>query len=287
MPKISVIMPVYNVEKYLRNCLESIINQTLIDIEIICINDGSTDKSSEILRQYALHDKRIKILEQKNSGPSAARNRGIKIAQGEYIGFTDSDDWIASDFYEKLYNAVQKYNADTACANIIKYSAGSHYLIQYKSRDLLTDNQKKISAAGIPKINYIWNKIYKRESLMKLNLPFPEGRFYEDVFWSIRVLYYLNGLVTVPDTVYYYRKNDTSVVRTKSSRKTADYLISEKDMLDFAKEKNLDILNGYKLGKRDKISVCGITLAKIFYYYPDVKKIYLFGIIPVYTCKYR
>ena len=102
MPKISVIVPVYNVEKYLARCLDSIINQTLADIEIICINDGSTDNSLEILNDYAKKDSRIKIIDQTNAGLSCARNAGMQIAQGEYIGFVDSDDWIDLDFYEKL-----------------------------------------------------------------------------------------------------------------------------------------------------------------------------------------
>ena len=102
MTKISVIIPVYNSEKFLKKCLDSIINQTLNDIEIICIDDGSTDKSLRILNNFADKDNRITIINQKNSGPSAARNKGIENAKGEYIGFVDSDDWIDLDFYEKL-----------------------------------------------------------------------------------------------------------------------------------------------------------------------------------------
>ena len=102
MPKISVIVPVYKVEKFLPKCLESLINQTLKDIEIICINDGSPDNSLKILEEYAKKDSRIKIINQKNAGPSVARNNGMSAASGEYIGFVDSDDWIDLDFYEKL-----------------------------------------------------------------------------------------------------------------------------------------------------------------------------------------
>ena len=109
---ISLIIPVYNVENYLRQCLDSIINQTLKEIEIICINDGSTDSSKQILEEYALKDERIKIINQKNKGAGAARNSGIDAATGEYIGFVDSDDWVNLDAFEKLYNKITRENVD-------------------------------------------------------------------------------------------------------------------------------------------------------------------------------
>ena len=112
--KISIIVPVYNVEKYLERCLDSLINQTLKDIEIICINDGSTDNSSEILKEYAKKDSRIIIINQNNQGISVARNNGMNKAKGKYIGFVDSDDWVDLDFFEKLYKAAEKHNAQIA-----------------------------------------------------------------------------------------------------------------------------------------------------------------------------
>ena len=101
-PKVSIVVPVYNTEKYLEKCLKSLISQTLKDIEIICVNDGSTDKSSEILQKFADSDTRIKIITQSNQKQGVARNRGMEVALGEYIGFVDSDDWVHLDFFEKL-----------------------------------------------------------------------------------------------------------------------------------------------------------------------------------------
>ena len=112
--KVSVIVPVYNVEKYLRQCLDSIINQTLKEIEILCINDGSTDSSPEILKEYEEKDSRIKIINKKNAGLSAARNQGLELAKGEYVSFIDSDDWINETFCEALYTAAKKYDSDIA-----------------------------------------------------------------------------------------------------------------------------------------------------------------------------
>ena len=126
---VSVIVPIYNVEKFLKRCLDSIINQTLKDIEIICVNDGSTDGSAEILDQYKNLDNRIIVLNCKNQGPSVARNTGMKIARGEYVSFVDSDDWIDNDFLEKLYVAAKKHDADAACTYINRvYKLNSFFI---------------------------------------------------------------------------------------------------------------------------------------------------------------
>lgn len=114
MIKVSIIVPIYNVEKYLKRCLDSLVNQTLNDIEIICINDGSTDGSLEILNEYGRRDDRIVIINQENSGLSATRNKGIDIAKGQFIGFVDSDDWVSKDYFEKLYNSAIQNEAEIA-----------------------------------------------------------------------------------------------------------------------------------------------------------------------------
>ena len=119
-PKISVIIPVYNTEKYLRQCLDSVVNQTLKDIEIICINDGSTDNSLQILNEYASSDNRIKLINLiANKGVSFARNFGIRLSKGRYIGFVDSDDWIDLSFYENLYLTTKKQDSDIIAAKTI------------------------------------------------------------------------------------------------------------------------------------------------------------------------
>lgn len=132
MVKVSIIVPVYNVEKFLEKCLDSLVNQTLHDIEIICINDGSTDKSLEILKSFANKDKRITVIDKQNEGPSVARNVGLEKAQGEYIGFVDSDDWVDLDFYEKLYNSAINNGADISTASIIRWRKhNTKYKIKY------------------------------------------------------------------------------------------------------------------------------------------------------------
>lgn len=284
--KVSVVIPVYNVEKYLEKCLDSIINQTLKEIEIICINDGSSDGSLNILKEYQQKDSRIKVIDKANEGVSIARNTGINVAVGDYISFIDSDDWIASNFLECLYNASNKYNSDIACSSIIRVSKGKkRNKLIYKKEEFTTDKDEKNELTKVPIYSYIWNKIYKREKLVQHKLEFPVGRVYEDVIWSIKAVYYLDGVVTVPESIYYYRKNPTSIMSTKSEKNVADYAVSEKEMLEFSNEKNLKLLEGYKYAKRDRYRFCGITLMKRFYYYPDIIEYCLLGFIPIYRCK--
>lgn len=283
--KVSIIIPVYNVEQYISQCLDSLINQTLQEIEIICINDGSKDNSLNILKDYADKDSRIKIINKKNEGLSCARNDGLKAASGEYIGYVDSDDWVAEDFYEKLFIAAKKYNADIAAGNIVRCGKlVRKYRIKYEKEELLTDGLEKLKAAQIPKYNYVWNKIYKRESLLKLDIPFPAGKVYEDIRWSIKVIYYLENLVTVPESNYYYRKNQNSIVSVtkKSEKNMKDGDEAVDIMVQFAQEHNLtEILKNNKL-KRKKIRFCGLKIMEITAYYPNTKVYKLFGFIPVF-----
>ena len=140
-PKVSIIVPVYNVENYLIDCLDSLINQTLKEIEIILINDGSTDNSLKIINLYAQYDSRIKIIDQENKGPSSARNRGLDVSQGEFISFIDSDDWIDNDFIEKLYLSALNNNCDIATATIIrKRRFAQKYRMHYTNEKILMKN---------------------------------------------------------------------------------------------------------------------------------------------------
>ena len=138
-PKISVVIPIYNAEEYLEECLESVVGQTLRDIEIICINDGSTDNSAKICEKYAKKDKRIIFVSTENKGPGAARNTGLGFAKGEFIGFVDSDDWIDLDFYEKLYTAAVETDADIATGGIVRKDDRRHKVrLDFKERVVYT-----------------------------------------------------------------------------------------------------------------------------------------------------
>ena len=261
--KVSIIIPVYNSEKFLQKCLDSIVNQTLQEIEIICINDGSQDNSRKILQDYKDKDSRITIIDQENGGLSAARNSGLKIVKGEYIGFVDSDDWVAVDFFEKLYNTAVKHNADIAITNVIRVHRSQkqeNYLI-YDNETVTDDYLTKLKLCDIPDKCYVWNKIYKTEEFKKNNLKFTEGRMYEDLEFTPRMLYYLKKLVTVPDTYYYYLSRDNSIIKLRTPKAVKDKLWAKKEARHFAKEHGVNLYNLQTITKKFKFF--GVTMLKV------------------------
>jgi glycosyltransferase involved in cell wall biosynthesis len=275
MIKVSVIVPVYNVAKYLPACIDSIVSQTLRDIEIICINDGSTDNCAKILEQYARRDSRILVITQANKGLSNARNTGIARAQGEYVGLVDSDDVVLPDFFEKLYTAAKKQDADIAVTNIRRFLFG-RYKLKYSEENVYTGAQAKINVANIPRCNYVWNKIYRRSAL---KYCFTESIYYEDINWSIKVVYDANRLVTVPDTAYYYRKLSQSIMQKRSERKMEDRRLVWQELLDFAKEHRIVFKERYYMKQKTRIMLFGVTVLKGYHWsYRSCYK--LFGFIP-------
>ena len=240
--KLSIIIPVYNAAQFLDKCIQSILHQSLKDFELILVNDGSKDNSLEICQKYVTQDERIKLFDQENSGQSKARNVGIENASGEYITFVDSDDWLDTDFYEKLINACDKYNAEISCASILRVRKHSKkYRIKYTKEEVFEKPQEKIDVAHVPDMCYVWNKVYKKEFLDRINLKFIEGMFFEDVDFVTRAVYFSNKLVTVPNTFYHYWTNQNSTVKTMkiSDKKRADSLKSKEMVLKFFKEHNL------------------------------------------------
>ena len=233
-PKVSIIIPVYNCERYLKKCLDSLLKQTLKDIEIICINDGSTDNSIKILQKYADKDARILIIDQENKGVSAARNAGVEKAAGEFIGFVDSDDWVNLTFYEKLYNAAQKYDADIAVGGITRvHKFYKHFYLKYKQEISTDDYKEKLRICDVPDRCYMANKLYRKEMLKLHNLKFEESRLYEDIMLTPQVLYYAKKLVAVPGAYYYYRRYAGSIVSLKTSKAMEDLNWAKKEAREF------------------------------------------------------
>lgn len=262
MAKVSIIVPVYNVEKYLRKCLDSLINQTLKDIEIICINDGSTDKSLEILEEYKNRDSRIILLNQENSGQSIARNNGIKKATGEYLGFVDPDDWVDLDYYEKLYNAASTNDTDIAVGGIIRVTGIKKKKFLNFEKETLTDNTNlKFELCDVPEKSYVWNKIYKTEKMKEIGLEFEKGIFYEDCIFTPQALFYLGEIVTVPNIYYYYLRRGNSTVKQRSEKANADNVYAHKKANDFIKEHNIDISSHEP--KTYRFKIFGVTIFKI------------------------
>ena len=165
-PKISVLVPIYNVEKYLRQCLDSLVGQTLQEIEIICINDGSTDSSPEIIQEYAQNDSRVKVITKKNSGYGDSMNRGLAKASGEYIGILESDDFLEKNAFERLYRLAKKHDADVVRANYYHFKGGENTKFSYVDTH---DVDRVIDPSRRTWIFYqapaIWSAIYKRSFL--------------------------------------------------------------------------------------------------------------------------
>ena len=200
--KISVILPIYNVEPYLARCLNSLLNQTLQDIEIICVNDASPDNSAQILSEYAERDSRIKIITHKqNGGAAKARQTGIEAATGEYIGFVDPDDFVETDFFEKLYNLATSEQADIAKGNFVTLELDG-------KRTVHSDTQNQQIAQNKLKFfgQNLWDAIYKTDMIRAHDIHFEI-----DIFcFGMQAAYHANKIVTTNDAIYIYVRRDDS-----------------------------------------------------------------------------
>ena len=287
MTKLSIIVPVYNVEKYLPKCLESLIKQTLKDIEIICVNDGSMDNSLAILKEFASRDSRIRIIDNQHQGVAKTRNTGIEQSTGEYIGFVDSDDYIDIDFFEKLYNSATKSNSDIAIASILKHKNFFNiYNAKYTKEEIAITIQDKIKLCEDKKhfFFYAWNKIYHSGFIKENNIKFSEGQIYEDVMFAIKALYYSNKIISVYGTKYHYIEHENSLTKykDKTGEKEHDLVKAYSELQEFCNSKNIEIperlnyytkenfgfiLNLYKGKYQSKIQLFNIfTIATISNY---------------------
>lgn len=288
MAKVSVIVPVYNVEKYLKRCLDSLINQTLSDIDIICINDGSKDSSLQILEQYAQKDSRIVIYNQENSGLSVARNTGLEHASGEYIGFVDSDDWVDLDFYEKLYNSAKNNNADIAVADFIREHPNKKpKRLKLKEEKIYTTPEDKFMICKVHREGCVWNKIYRTEFIHSINLKFVPKMYYEDRDFTIRSLYFSKKLVTTPNTYYRYFVNPKSIVNKRRNYiQDEHYILVRQQVLQFIKERNIKVPDGLYKAEIYRYKLFGKTLFTIKESI-NSKYIFLFGKIQIFKMRLK
>ncbi len=210
-PLISVIIPVYGVEKYISQCLESVINQTYNNLEIIVINDGTKDRSAEIAKEYAAKDSRIKVYDFKNGGLSVARNRGLEIATGEYISYLDSDDWLDTKMYETLLETAMKNEADMVKCGIIETNGASEEKITFSDVKIINNEQHKAFENYFKGILWTlaWNGLYKKELAKKVK--FPDNVVHEDNYSSGMFLYLAKKVIAMPFCLNYYRVNDAGI----------------------------------------------------------------------------
>ena len=284
--KLSIIIPVYNSEKFIGRCLDSLINQTLKDIEIICAFDYSTDNTEEILDKYAKNDSRIKIIKKEKEGLSLARNRGLEMAQGEYIGFVDADDYVELDFFERLYNSAKKHDCEIAVADFIRrYPKKDRIRLNITEEKVYKKAEDKYSICKTHREGCVWNKIYRKSLLDRINLRFIPNMVYEDRDFTAKALFYSNKMVTVPNTYYIYFVNKKSLVRGKQSAKLiADDIKSRQLLLQFIKDKNIKVQDGLYRAEKSRFKIFGKTLYTIRESI-NSEYIYLFGKIHIFTYK--
>ncbi|WP_300699489.1 glycosyltransferase [Bacteroides sp.] len=223
---ITVIVPIYNVEPYLRKCIDSILVQTYQHLEIILVNDGSTDNCGIICDEYAPKDARIKVIHQKNKGVSAARNIGLSQAQGTYIGFIDPDDWISPDMYQCLYNELINREADMAACGIYIATDKEIYSQKLQLTEYVEEFTSKEAILSAGKQHQIKNgpcdKLYKRHLFDQIK--FPEGRFFEDTYIIVDILSRCRKIVYVTAPHYYYYQREDSTCHTYSAKNLEDQL---------------------------------------------------------------
>ena len=232
MPKVSIIVPVYNVEQYIEKCLESLVNQTLDDIEIIIVNDGSTDNSETIINKY-LHNysNRIKYLTKSNGGLSDARNFGMKYATGEYIAFLDSDDYVDITTYEKMYNKALEENLDYVECN---------FIWEYDNKQIKDSGRKYNNKHEMLERARVvaWNKLIKKELIDETKTEFPKGLRYEDVEFFYKLLPFIKKFGFVEDYLIHYIQRSSSIANTQNERTKEIFTVLD-NVINFYKEKGL------------------------------------------------
>lgn len=225
MPLISVIVPIYNVEKYLDKCVDSIINQTYENLEIILVDDGSPDNCPKMCDDYAKKDSRIKVVHKENGGLSDARNAGMQVATGEYVSFIDSDDYISLDFYETLMQTMLENSSDIVECSVVKFYEDGHF--DEYSDDLKVANYETVDALGglideNPFRQHVWNKLYK--SSVALDIPYAVGKLNEDEFWTYQVFGKAKKVTKINKTMYYYFQRSGSIMGNGYNIKRLDAL---------------------------------------------------------------
>lgn len=242
-PKISLIIPVYNVEKFLKTTLDSVFAQTFKDFEVIIVNDGSTDSSLEIIKEYSKNYSNMVVINQENQGQGIARNNALKVAKGEYIAFLDSDDFLEPDFLEVLYNTAVDNNADIACCSFkLNYEKGFHELFMAftprKCSVISSDEALKKLILDITIHHFLWNKIYKRSLFTENSITFYD-MFFEDIATCPKLFYYANKVAITNKCLYNYRRHKKSTIAEMDAVKINDFIKSLGVMRNFLEYKKI------------------------------------------------
>ncbi len=232
---VSVVIPAYNAEEYLAQCIENLLHQTYKSLEIIVIDDGSTDNTARIARQYPS----VTYVHQENMGLSGARNKGIEAASGEYLHFMDADDAVTLDFYEKMVQAITDADADIAfCGFIFERYPKQTQRVEY--RTLYTKTEDKIRATNVCNYAACWRYLFRLSFLKGKNLLFELGRMAEDRIFSLQAVFFAKRIVSVPDVMYIYKNRRNAITTTKNikitKKRREDRKYADRFQVDFARE---------------------------------------------------
>ena len=239
-PLISVVIPVYNGEQYVKSCLDMMMAQSYKNLEIIVVNDGSADQSAALTKAY-----QVKLINhEQNRGLSAARNTGIDAATGEFIHFMDVDDAINTDYYKALVEAIIVTEADIACGGMVNEKKGYKTRL-FRKRKTYTSVKEKLEATYVGKWGYVWRYLFKLDFLKQHGLRFEEGRFIEDLMFSLPAVFYAKSLVVVPDAEYFYYQRENSIMTNKDAahrkKRREDHLHAKAYRKAFAQKHNIKI----------------------------------------------
>lgn len=246
IPKISIIIPVYNAELYLHNCIESVLEQTLEDFELILIDDGSKDRSLQIIDYYMAKDSRIRVKSVENGGPAKARNIGVKMSQGQYVGFVDADDCIEKNMLQKLYDGIIKYDADIIICNYAIVDKGGNVVRKsehglkaglYCEQTIKNEILFKFYTDRYTTLPSLWNKLYKKEMLDKYNILIPEYLIRAEDFWfNFEVLMQVKKVNIINDVLYQYQQiNENSIMHQYRSTQLEEWKNNREKLLEYNK----------------------------------------------------
>lgn len=243
---VSLIIPVFNVEEYLEECLESIINQSFSDYEVILVDDGSTDRSRLIISNYEKNFNKVTVLYQKNKGVSEARNLAFKHAAGEYVLYIDSDDFLKINMLELMVNKAKNTKADIVMCNYNLYYGDNNENNRVFSYNLLEDNIYSSKEVIDMMLNFklqgqLWNKLFKRSLLIEDNFEFESGRYIQDIFPVFKVINRSEKIAFINEDLYYYRQRDTSTIHKKNIKLVEDYYHAMYSVIQYIIENEIQV----------------------------------------------
>ena len=258
MSKVSIIVPVYNVEKYLDKCLNSLVNQTLKDIEIIVVNDGSPDNSSKIIEKYKTKYSNIKVLNQDNQGLSDARNNALHLVKSDYIMYVDSDDYINEDMVEKMYSVSINEDSDVViCGNNVVDENYSILSSSFPNNRTYKNSIEKIIFGNM----CVWNKLYKKDLIVKNKFKFRSRVWYEDIDFSFKVCTSAKKISFLDENLYNYLLRENSIMSSKNLERNLEILSTFEEIINYAKKKQIfkEYYNEIEFLNIDHIYISTIT----------------------------